>query len=68
MQNVRCGHKQRRERCGDCGLLQTIEEGWQRGGRGGPEGRLMGGSEEGSSHCDCDSVAHPAADADCDCV
>lgn len=31
MQNVRCGHKQRRQRCGDCGLLQTIEEGRQRG-------------------------------------
>lgn len=64
MQNVRCGHKQRRQRCGDCGLLQTIEEGRQRGGRGAAEG----GSEEGSSHCDCDSVAHPDADADCDCV
>lgn len=36
----------------------------KRGGRGAAEG----GSEEGSSHCDCDSVAHPAADADCDCV
>lgn len=44
--------------------LRLIADNW----RGLAEGRQMGGSEEGSPHCDCDSVAHSAADADCDCV
>lgn len=50
MQNVRCGHKQRRQRRQRrCGLLQTIEE----GAAGG-----CGVAGRGDWHCDCDSVAH----------